>query len=122
MTQFAPLPMPIEFFFVAFAASLLKDLLASLDFVSEPPEFVALMKDKLDPEGLDIIVLNNFLKEFYGNTDIDAVNEVRMYWDLRSCKRLQTKTSNKLGLLSWSCILCFASCRPISYFDLRSPN
>ena len=120
MTQFAPLPMPIEFFFVAFAASLLKDLLASLDFVSEPPEFVALMKDKLDPEGLDIIVLNNFLKEFYGNTDIDAVNEVRMYWDLRSCKRLQTKTSNKLGLLSWSCILCFASC--VSYFDLSAPN
>jgi len=64
------------------SASLLKDLLASLDFVSEPPEFVALMKDKLDPEGLDIIVLNNFLKEFYGNTDIDAVNEIPKRFEL----------------------------------------
>lgn len=34
------------------------------------------MKDKLDPEGLDIIVLNNFLNEFYGDADFDAANEI----------------------------------------------
>jgi len=58
------------------SAALLKDLLASADLVSEPPEYVALMKDKLDPEGLDIIVLSNFLQEFYGDADFDAINEV----------------------------------------------
>ena len=57
-------------------AGLLKDLLESLDLVCEPPEYVTIMKDKLDPEGLDIIVLNNFLNEFYGDADFDAVNEV----------------------------------------------
>ena len=64
------------FLFISTAA-LLKDLLASADLVSEPPEYVALMKDKLDPEGLDIIVLSNFLQEFYGDADFDAINEVR---------------------------------------------
>jgi len=57
-------------------ADLLKDLLASLDLVSEPPEFVTIMKDKLDPEGLGIIVLNNFLQEFYGDFSVDAGSQV----------------------------------------------
>lgn len=58
------------------SAGLLKDLLESLDLVCEPPEYVTIMKDKLDPEGLDIIVLNNFLSEFFGDADFDAANEI----------------------------------------------
>ncbi|KAK1173219.1 ubiquitin carboxyl-terminal hydrolase MINDY-3-like [Acipenser oxyrinchus oxyrinchus] len=44
--------------------TLLEDVMKALDLVSEP-EYVNLMKSKLDPEGLGIILLGTFLQEFF---------------------------------------------------------
>ncbi|XP_053569989.1 ubiquitin carboxyl-terminal hydrolase MINDY-3 [Bombina bombina] len=44
--------------------ALLEDVMKALDLVSEP-EYVNLMKTKLDPEGLGIILLGPFLEEFF---------------------------------------------------------
>ncbi|KAM9436278.1 ubiquitin carboxyl-terminal hydrolase MINDY-3 isoform 2-T2 [Clarias gariepinus] len=44
--------------------TLLEDVMKALDLVSEP-EYVNLMKTKLDPEGLGIILLAPFLLEFF---------------------------------------------------------
>ncbi|XP_055586045.1 ubiquitin carboxyl-terminal hydrolase MINDY-3 homolog [Uranotaenia lowii] len=43
---------------------LLQDVLCALDLVSEP-EYVDLMRKKLDPESLGIILLNEFMYEFF---------------------------------------------------------
>uniref|UniRef100_A0A8C5QW29 Ubiquitin carboxyl-terminal hydrolase MINDY n=1 Tax=Leptobrachium leishanense TaxID=445787 RepID=A0A8C5QW29_9ANUR len=43
---------------------LLEDVMKALDLVSDP-EYVNLMKTKLDPEGLGIILLGPFLQEFF---------------------------------------------------------
>lgn len=43
---------------------LLQDVLCALDLVSEP-EYVDLMRRKLDPESLGIILLNDFMNEFF---------------------------------------------------------
>uniref|UniRef100_A0AAY3ZXE3 Ubiquitin carboxyl-terminal hydrolase MINDY n=1 Tax=Denticeps clupeoides TaxID=299321 RepID=A0AAY3ZXE3_9TELE len=44
--------------------TLLEDVMKALDLVSEP-EYVNLMKSKLDPEGLGIVLLGPFLVEFF---------------------------------------------------------
>ncbi|XP_065439148.1 ubiquitin carboxyl-terminal hydrolase MINDY-3-like isoform X2 [Chrysemys picta bellii] len=44
--------------------TLLEDVMKALDLVSDP-EYVNLMKTKLDPEGLGIILLGPFLQEFF---------------------------------------------------------
>ncbi|XP_032205392.1 ubiquitin carboxyl-terminal hydrolase MINDY-3 isoform X3 [Mustela erminea] len=44
--------------------SLLEDVMKALDLVSDP-EYISLMKNKLDPEGLGIILLGPFLQEFF---------------------------------------------------------
>ncbi|XP_026866603.2 ubiquitin carboxyl-terminal hydrolase MINDY-3 isoform X3 [Electrophorus electricus] len=44
--------------------TLLEDVMKALDLVSEP-EYVNLMKSKLDPEGLGIVLLGPFLLEFF---------------------------------------------------------
>uniref|UniRef100_A0A8C5G863 Ubiquitin carboxyl-terminal hydrolase MINDY n=1 Tax=Gouania willdenowi TaxID=441366 RepID=A0A8C5G863_GOUWI len=44
--------------------SLLEDVMKALDLVSEP-EYVSLVKSKLDPESLGIILLGPFLLEFF---------------------------------------------------------
>ncbi|KAM8966726.1 ubiquitin carboxyl-terminal hydrolase MINDY-3 [Pelodytes ibericus] len=44
--------------------ALLEDVMKALDLVSDP-EYVNLMKTKLDPEGLGIILLGPFLQEFF---------------------------------------------------------
>ncbi|XP_075067960.1 ubiquitin carboxyl-terminal hydrolase MINDY-3 isoform X2 [Mixophyes fleayi] len=44
--------------------ALLEEVMKALDLVSEP-EYVNLMKTKLDPEGLGIILLGPFLQEFF---------------------------------------------------------
>ncbi|XP_006497585.1 ubiquitin carboxyl-terminal hydrolase MINDY-3 isoform X1 [Mus musculus] len=46
------------------ADSLLEDVMKALDLVSDP-EYINLMKNKLDPEGLGIILLGPFLQEFF---------------------------------------------------------
>ncbi|XP_059119582.1 ubiquitin carboxyl-terminal hydrolase MINDY-3 isoform X3 [Peromyscus eremicus] len=46
------------------ADSLLEDLMKALDLVSDP-EYINLIKNKLDPEGLGIILLGPFLQEFF---------------------------------------------------------
>ncbi|XP_031224892.1 ubiquitin carboxyl-terminal hydrolase MINDY-3 isoform X3 [Mastomys coucha] len=46
------------------ADSLLEDVMKALDLVSDP-EYISLMKNKLDPEGLGIILLGPFLQEFF---------------------------------------------------------
>ncbi|XP_058063604.1 ubiquitin carboxyl-terminal hydrolase MINDY-3 homolog [Anopheles bellator] len=43
---------------------MLQDLMCALDLVSEP-EYVELMRSRLDPENLGIILLNAFLNEFF---------------------------------------------------------
>lgn len=48
--------------------TLLEDVMKSLDLVSEP-DYVNLMKSKLDPEGLGIILLGQFLLEFFPDQD-----------------------------------------------------
>jgi len=78
------------------SADLLTNLLASLDLVSEPPEFVAIMKDKLDPEGLDIIVLNNFLREFYGDSEMDPSNMIPKGFQLYHYNGLRRNRDPKL--------------------------
>lgn len=60
------------------SSSLLGDLLAALELVSEP-EYVKIMVDKMDPEELSIITLNCFMEEFFpseGNQD--AVQTFRL--------------------------------------------
>ncbi|XP_045141509.1 ubiquitin carboxyl-terminal hydrolase MINDY-3 isoform X2 [Echinops telfairi] len=44
--------------------SLLEDVMKALDLVADP-EYINLMKNKLDPEGLGIILLGPFLQEFF---------------------------------------------------------
>ncbi|XP_054638034.1 ubiquitin carboxyl-terminal hydrolase MINDY-3 [Dunckerocampus dactyliophorus] len=48
--------------------SLLEEVMKALGLVSEP-EYVRLVKRKLDPEGLGIILLGPFLLEFFPNQD-----------------------------------------------------
>ncbi|XP_016343547.1 ubiquitin carboxyl-terminal hydrolase MINDY-3 [Sinocyclocheilus anshuiensis] len=48
--------------------TLLEDVMKALDLVSEP-DYVNLMKSKLDPEGLGIILLSQFLQEFFPDQD-----------------------------------------------------
>uniref|UniRef100_A0A182QYT7 Ubiquitin carboxyl-terminal hydrolase MINDY n=1 Tax=Anopheles farauti TaxID=69004 RepID=A0A182QYT7_9DIPT len=45
-------------------AALLQDVLCALELVSEP-EYVDLMRSRLDPENLGIILLNAFMNEFF---------------------------------------------------------
>ncbi|XP_058128022.1 ubiquitin carboxyl-terminal hydrolase MINDY-3 homolog [Anopheles ziemanni] len=45
---------------------MLQDVLCALDLVSEP-EYVDLMRSRLDPENLGIILLNAFMNEFFPN-------------------------------------------------------
>ncbi|XP_070623512.1 ubiquitin carboxyl-terminal hydrolase MINDY-3 [Erythrolamprus reginae] len=47
---------------------LLEDVMKALDLVSDP-DYVNLMKTKLDPEGLGIILLGPFLHEFFPEQD-----------------------------------------------------
>uniref|UniRef100_A0A8C1ZLW9 Ubiquitin carboxyl-terminal hydrolase MINDY n=1 Tax=Cyprinus carpio TaxID=7962 RepID=A0A8C1ZLW9_CYPCA len=51
--------------------TLLEDVMKALDLVSEP-DYVNLMKSKLDPEGLGIILLGQFLQEFFPNQVIGS--------------------------------------------------
>ncbi|CDQ86960.1 unnamed protein product [Oncorhynchus mykiss] len=44
---------------------LLEEVMKALDLVSEPEYYVSLMKSKLDPEGLGIVLLAPFLLEFF---------------------------------------------------------
>lgn len=48
--------------------TLLEDVMKALDLVSDP-DYVNLMKSKLDPEGLGIILLGQFLLEFFPDQD-----------------------------------------------------
>ncbi|XP_044261466.1 ubiquitin carboxyl-terminal hydrolase MINDY-3 homolog isoform X1 [Tribolium madens] len=50
------------------SSSLLQDVLQALDLVSEE-EYVEVMRKKLDPENLGIILLNNFMDEFFPKED-----------------------------------------------------
>ncbi|XP_008194678.1 ubiquitin carboxyl-terminal hydrolase MINDY-3 homolog isoform X2 [Tribolium castaneum] len=50
------------------SSSLLQDVLQALDLVSEE-EYVEVMRKKLDPENLGIILLNSFMDEFFPKED-----------------------------------------------------
>uniref|UniRef100_A0A672SJ02 Ubiquitin carboxyl-terminal hydrolase MINDY n=1 Tax=Sinocyclocheilus grahami TaxID=75366 RepID=A0A672SJ02_SINGR len=54
--------------------TLLEDVMKALDLVSEP-DYVNLMKSKLDPEGLGIILLGQFLQEFFPNQVIHPLHK-----------------------------------------------
>ena len=46
------------------SSAVLQDVLMALNLVSEP-EYVDLMRNKLDPDGTSIILLNDFMYEFF---------------------------------------------------------
>ncbi|KAL2084160.1 hypothetical protein ACEWY4_019678 [Coilia grayii] len=58
--------------------TLLEDVMKALDLVSEP-EYVNLMKSKLDPEGLGIILLGSFLMEFFPEQDSGIPDSFPVY-------------------------------------------
>ncbi|XP_051791878.1 ubiquitin carboxyl-terminal hydrolase MINDY-3 isoform X1 [Erpetoichthys calabaricus] len=58
--------------------TLLEDVMKALDLVSEP-EYVNLMKSKLDPEGLGIILLGPFLQEFFPEQDSGIPDSFPVY-------------------------------------------
>uniref|UniRef100_A0A668AJ62 Ubiquitin carboxyl-terminal hydrolase MINDY n=1 Tax=Myripristis murdjan TaxID=586833 RepID=A0A668AJ62_9TELE len=58
--------------------SLLEDVMKALDLVSEP-DYVSLMKSKLDPESLGIILLGPFLLEFFPDQDSGIPDSFPVY-------------------------------------------
>ncbi|NWZ76757.1 ubiquitin carboxyl-terminal hydrolase MINDY-3 isoform X1 [Parus major] len=58
--------------------TLLEDVMKALDLVSDP-EYVNLMKTKLDPEGLGIILLGPFLQEFFPEQDSRVSESFTVY-------------------------------------------
>uniref|UniRef100_A0AAY5EAU7 Ubiquitin carboxyl-terminal hydrolase MINDY n=1 Tax=Electrophorus electricus TaxID=8005 RepID=A0AAY5EAU7_ELEEL len=58
--------------------TLLEDVMKALDLVSEP-EYVNLMKSKLDPEGLGIVLLGPFLLEFFPDQDTGIPDSFPVY-------------------------------------------
>ncbi|KAM3614804.1 uncharacterized protein V6R79_019147 [Siganus canaliculatus] len=58
--------------------SLLEDVMKALDLVSEP-EYVGLVKSKLDPESLGIILLGPFLLEFFPDQDSGIPDSFSVY-------------------------------------------
>ncbi|XP_030639655.1 ubiquitin carboxyl-terminal hydrolase MINDY-3 [Chanos chanos] len=58
--------------------SLLEDVMKALDLVSEP-EYVNVMKSKLDPEGLGIVLLGPFLMEFFPDQDSGIPDSFPVY-------------------------------------------
>uniref|UniRef100_A0A674MT42 Ubiquitin carboxyl-terminal hydrolase MINDY n=1 Tax=Takifugu rubripes TaxID=31033 RepID=A0A674MT42_TAKRU len=58
--------------------SLLEDVMKALDLVSEP-EYVNLVKSKLDPESLGIILLGPFLLEFFPDQDSGIPDSLPVY-------------------------------------------
>ncbi|CAI5662492.1 unnamed protein product [Oreochromis niloticus] len=58
--------------------SLLEDVMKALDLVSEP-EYVTLVKSKLDPENLGIILLGPFLLEFFPDQDSGIPDSFPVY-------------------------------------------
>ncbi|XP_026083170.1 ubiquitin carboxyl-terminal hydrolase MINDY-3-like [Carassius auratus] len=50
----------------------------ALDLVSEP-DYVNLMKSKLDPEGLGVILVGQFLQEFFPDQDSVIPNSFPVY-------------------------------------------
>ncbi|KAF3839815.1 hypothetical protein F7725_018532 [Dissostichus mawsoni] len=58
--------------------SLLEDMMKALDLVSEP-EYVSLVKSKLDPESLGIILLGPFLLEFFPDQDSGIPDSFPIY-------------------------------------------
>ncbi|XP_031432961.1 ubiquitin carboxyl-terminal hydrolase MINDY-3 [Clupea harengus] len=58
--------------------TLLEDVMKALDLVSEP-EYVNLMKGKLDPESLGIVLLGSFLMEFFPEQDSGTPDSFPVY-------------------------------------------
>lgn len=64
---------------------LLEDALRSLDLVSEP-EYVKVMAQRLDPEGLGIVLLYAFMEEFYPK-ETSSVPDVFTVWHYNGLSR-----------------------------------
>ncbi|XP_070300089.1 ubiquitin carboxyl-terminal hydrolase MINDY-3 isoform X2 [Salvelinus sp. IW2-2015] len=58
---------------------LLEEVMKALDLVSEPEYYVSLMKSKLDPEGLGIVLLAPFLLEFFPDQDTGIPDSFSVY-------------------------------------------
>uniref|UniRef100_H3AL92 MINDY lysine 48 deubiquitinase 3 n=1 Tax=Latimeria chalumnae TaxID=7897 RepID=H3AL92_LATCH len=58
--------------------TLLEEVMKALDLVSET-EYVNLMKTKLDPEGLGIILLDPFLQEFFPEQESSVPESFTVY-------------------------------------------
>ncbi|MEQ2277921.1 hypothetical protein XENORESO_009789 [Xenotaenia resolanae] len=83
--------------------SLLEDVMKALDLVSEP-EYVSLVKSKLDPENLGIILLGPFLLEFFPDQDSGIPDSFPIY------HYNGLKQSNHKERVSHSFIWVFPSC------------
>ncbi|XP_072269524.1 ubiquitin carboxyl-terminal hydrolase MINDY-3 [Pyxicephalus adspersus] len=83
--------------------ALLEEVMKALDLVSEP-EYVNLMKTKLDPEGLGIILLGPFLQEFFPDqgSKIPESFSVYHYNGLR-----QSNTNEKVTYIEGSAVMGF---------------
>ncbi|XP_014239268.1 ubiquitin carboxyl-terminal hydrolase MINDY-3 homolog [Cimex lectularius] len=69
------------------SADLLQDVLNMLDLVSEP-EYVDIMRKKLDAENLGIILLSSFMEEFFPEENVHLPDTFTLYHYnglLRSC-------------------------------------
>ncbi|XP_078394581.1 ubiquitin carboxyl-terminal hydrolase MINDY-3 isoform X2 [Cetorhinus maximus] len=58
--------------------TMLEDVMKALDLVSDP-EYVNIMKSKLDPEGLGIILLGTFLQEFFPEQESTIPDSFTVY-------------------------------------------
>ncbi|XP_043829515.1 ubiquitin carboxyl-terminal hydrolase MINDY-3-like [Dromiciops gliroides] len=58
--------------------TLLEDVMKALDLVSDP-DYVNIMKNKLDPEGLGIILLGPFLQEFFPEQNSNIPESFTVY-------------------------------------------
>uniref|UniRef100_A0A8C9WGW4 Ubiquitin carboxyl-terminal hydrolase MINDY n=1 Tax=Scleropages formosus TaxID=113540 RepID=A0A8C9WGW4_SCLFO len=70
--------------------TLLEDVMKALDLVTEP-EYVNLMKTKLDPEGLGIVLLGPFLLEFFPDQDSGIPDSFPVY----HCNGLKQSNHNE---------------------------
>lgn len=76
---------------------LLEDIFQSLDLVSEPG-YVKIMEEKLDPEGLGVVLLHAFMDEFYPH-EVNSTPDVFTLWHYNglSCSNANAKIEYHKG-------------------------
>uniref|UniRef100_T1IVP6 Ubiquitin carboxyl-terminal hydrolase MINDY n=1 Tax=Strigamia maritima TaxID=126957 RepID=T1IVP6_STRMM len=95
---------------------LLGDVLCALDLVADA-EYVEVMKQKLDSEGLGIILLNTFMEEFYPDEGRSAVPEKFILYHYnglkRSCPNGKVKFAEGNATIYEEDLKCVADATPV---------